>query len=304
MDGTDMTGLRIGVFGKGGAGKSTVTVFLARALREQGHPVVVLDADSTNHGMAAGLGVEREPDPLLDHFGGMVFAGGAVTCPVDDPTPLREADVRLEELPARFVGWSPEGIHVLVAGKLGGLGPGAGCDGPVAKIARDLRVSVNGGDLPVMVVDYKAGFEDAARGAVTSVDWALVVVDPTAAAIRMAWHLAGMVAEMERGVPPSTQHLGSRELVEVAIRLFRDARVRGVLSVLNRVPTLAAETYMRNELRGSGARVASVFSEEPAIAQHWLRGTPLQSAGALAAGHLLAREVETMARVAPAMARA
>jgi CO dehydrogenase nickel-insertion accessory protein CooC1 len=303
MDGAAMSGLRIGIFGKGGAGKSTVTVFLARALRERGYPVLVLDADSTNHGLATALGADREPAPLLDHFGGMVFSGGLVTCPVDDPTRLQGADVRLEDLPDRYVARNAGGIHVLVAGKLGGLGPGAGCDGPVAKIARDLRVTVQG-DLPVTVIDYKAGFEDAARGAVTALDWAVVVLDPTVAAIRMAWHLAAMVTEMERGVPPSTLHLGSRELVEIAVRFFREARVRGVLGVLNRVPTLPAETHMRNELRGSGARVASVFVEEPAIARQWLHGLPLDTEHAAEAGRLLARELETMMRGAPALARA
>jgi CO dehydrogenase nickel-insertion accessory protein CooC1 len=56
-----LDGLRIGVFGKGGSGKSTVTVFLAAALREAGYSVVVLDADSTNHGLAAALGWGRSP---------------------------------------------------------------------------------------------------------------------------------------------------------------------------------------------------------------------------------------------------
>ena len=55
------SGPRIGIFGKGGSGKSTVTVFLARALRRAGHEVVVLDADSTNMGLAAALGIAPSP---------------------------------------------------------------------------------------------------------------------------------------------------------------------------------------------------------------------------------------------------
>lgn len=177
-----LTGLRGGVFGKGGAGKSTVVVLLARALRGRGYSVLVLDADSTNVGLAAALGAATEPEPLLAYFGGTmragallrpsVFAGGTVTCPVDDPTVLPGARMSLDALPPACVGRNGDGVYLLVAGKLGPLGPGAGCDGPVAKIARDLRVAGIGPD-DVVLVDFKAGLEDSARGALPSIDWAL-----------------------------------------------------------------------------------------------------------------------------------
>ncbi len=276
MSGSPLSGLRIGIFGKGGSGKSTVTVFLARALRERGHAVLVLDADSTNLGLADALGTDREPDPLLDHFGGMVFSGGAVTCPVDDPTPLRGARMRLDELPPRFVSRSPEGIVLLEAGKIGALGPGAGCDGPVAKIARDLDVREIGPEA-ITIVDFKAGFEDAARGTVTSIDWALAVVDPTRASLRMAAHLSEMIAKMRRGVRPATRHLELPQLADLAIRQFAEARVRGVLPVLNRIRNPVAETYLIEALREEGLRPIGAFPEIPCIAEQWMRGEPLRS---------------------------
>ena len=88
---------RIGVFGKGGAGKSTVVVLLARVLQARGYQVCVLDADSTNFGLSQALGIGSPPKPLLDFYGGMVFSGGLVTCPVDDPTPLPNANIYLDE---------------------------------------------------------------------------------------------------------------------------------------------------------------------------------------------------------------
>jgi CO dehydrogenase nickel-insertion accessory protein CooC1 len=288
-----LDGLRIGVFGKGGSGKSTLTVFLAAALKEAGYPVVVLDADSTNHGLAAALGLDVEPRPLLDYFGGMVFSGGSVTCPVDDPTPLPGARLELAQLPAEYVGQNSDGIRLLVAGKLGALGPGAGCDGPVAKIARDLRV--DGIGPTVTVVDFKAGFEDAARGALTTVDQALVVVDPTTAAVRMARHLATMVDEIQRGVPPATRHLERTELVELANRLFKEARVRRVSSVLNRIGNPGTEAYLRGALEGSGAPVVAVFPEEPGIAEQWLRGQRLEEPHAADAARALICELEGVA---------
>ncbi|MEJ2215999.1 MAG: P-loop NTPase [Gemmatimonadota bacterium] len=303
MEPRDLAGLRLGVFGKGGAGKSTVTVFLARALQSLGYSVLVLDADSTNLGLASALGADRDPAPLLEYFGGMVFSGGMVTCPVDDPTPLAGAELWLEDLPRRYVGRTAAGVHVLSAGKLGALGPGAGCDGPVAKIARDLRVSGHGPN-PVMLVDYKAGFEDAARGALTTLDWVIVVVDPTTAALQLARHMAGMVAEIRRGVPPATRHLDSSVLIEMATRLFREARIRGVLSVLNRVPTPGTEAYLRTALKGSGARVVGVFDEDAAIAEQWLRGAILESDALSGRGRALAGRLESFVRGATAPAGA
>ena len=291
MQRKSLIGSRIGIFGKGGAGKSTVTVFLARALQELGYSVLVLDADSTNEGLAAALGAERDPDPLLEYFGGMVFSGGIVTCPVDDPTRLIGADVCMDVLPARFSARTSEGIHLVKAGKLGVLGPGAGCDGPVAKIARDLRVSGHG-LRPVELVDYKAGFEDAARGALTAVDWAVVAVDPTPAAVRMAIDMTRMVSEIRQGVPPATRHLERAHLVQLAVALFREARIRGVRSVLNRVPLAATESFLRARLDGSGAPVAAVFGDESAVAEQWLRGAPLSSDLLATAARVLARDLE------------
>jgi CO dehydrogenase nickel-insertion accessory protein CooC1 len=290
-----LSGLRVGVFGKGGAGKSTVVVLLARALRGRGYSVLVLDADSTNIGLAGALGLAHEREPLLGYFGGMVFAGGAVTCPVDDPTPLPGARVALDALPPACVGTAGDRVHLLVAGKLGPLGPGAGCDGPIAKIARDLRVTGLGPD-DVVLVDFKAGFEDSARGALTSLDWALVVVDPTVAAVQMAVHLHRLVAQVRAGVPPATRHLDRRDLVELAIHQFRESPVRGVRAVLNRVRSESTEDFLLRALARDGPPVLAVLGEDPAIQEQWLRGVRLESNGLELAAARLAEWLEATTR--------
>jgi hypothetical protein len=119
-----LAGKYIGIFGKGGSGKSTAIVLLARGLRDRGYEVCVLDADSTNVGLARALGIEASPKPLMEYFGGMVFSGGMVTCPVDDPTLLAGSDISLEELPIQYIRKNKAGITLLVAGKIGEQGPG------------------------------------------------------------------------------------------------------------------------------------------------------------------------------------
>lgn len=288
-----LTGKRIGVFGKGGSGKSTIVVLLARALRNHGYEVCVLDADSTNIGLHRALGIEQAPVPLLDYFGGVVFSGGLVTCPVDDPTPLPGAEISLDQLGVKHYSHNDDGILFLTAGKIGDQGPGAGCDGPVAKIARDLRVSQDG-KRPVTLVDFKAGFEDSARGAVTSLDWAIVVVDPTMAAIQMAVNMRDMVDQIKAGKLPATQHLETPELIEWANRIFREAAVKDVLVVLNRVRDEEMEGYVRKKLAEKGLEPIGVIHEDISIARSWLRGTPLEATNAQEDVERAVEELEVM----------
>jgi CO dehydrogenase maturation factor len=272
-----LTGKRIGVFGKGGSGKSTTVVLLAQVLRNRGYEVCVLDADSTNIGLHRALGIEQLPVPLLDHFGGMVFSGGLVTCPVDDPTPLPGAEISMDQLGVKHYSHNDDGILFLTAGKIGDQGPGAGCDGPVAKIARDLRLYQDGKH-PVTLVDFKAGFEDSARGAVTSLDWAIVVVDPTMAAIQMAANMRDLVDQIKAGKLPATQHLENLELIEWANRIFREAMVKDVLVVLNRVRDEEMERYVRKKLAEKRLVPIGIIRDDHSIAISWLEGRPLEVA--------------------------
>jgi CO dehydrogenase maturation factor len=295
-----LNGKRVGVFGKGGAGKSTVVVLLAQALRDRGYGVCVLDADSTNVGLHRALGLDRSPVPLMEYFGGTVFSGGAVSCPVDDPASLPGAEIWLDRLPDKYCVQSPEGISLLTAGKIGGQGPGAGCDGPVSKIARDLRVRVNGRPL-VTLIDFKAGLEDSARGVVTSLDWVIVVIDPTSAGIQMAADMKDMIDRIQAGELPATQHLEDKKLVEIAERTFREATIRGVLFVLNKVRDEEAQSYLKGKLEENGIEPIGMVRTDASIEMAWLTGTPLEQTDAKKDAQRIMERLEARASSATAV---
>ena len=273
-----LRGTRIGIVGKGGSGKSTFTVLMAQELRKRGYDVCILDADSTNVGLHEALDIEKPPNSMVNYFGGMVFSGGRVTCPVDDPTPLPDAELRLTDLDSDYYAINPQGIVLLTAGKIGDLGPGAGCDGPINKIARDLRVEVDDSS-SVTLVDFKAGFEDSARGAVTGLDWIVVIVDPTKAAIQMAIHMKKMVEQIKAGIPPATEHLETPELVASAKKIFRESKIEDVLVVLNKIKDEDMERYLRKELSKADIEPIGAIQEDPAIMLNWMEGSKLEGLG-------------------------
>jgi CO dehydrogenase nickel-insertion accessory protein CooC1 len=274
-------GLRIGVFGRGGAGKSTFVVLLGRALVRAGYTVCVLDADSTNVGLHRALGITRMPEPLIDYFGGMVFSGGKVTCPVDDPALLARGGIDVSQMPARYYGRADSALFFFAAGKLAGAGVGAGCDGPLAKIARDVRFSIGEGT-PVTIIDFKAGFEDTARGVITGIHWAVAVLDPTFASLEFAGHMQAMEMDLRAGKLPATSHLESVELVATANRLVREAPLRGILFVLNKVQDERMTSYLRDSLAGKGITPTAVLSSDVNIARAWLEGVAMEAGPASA----------------------
>lgn len=266
---------RIGILGKGGSGKSTITVLLAKALMKFGYQVCVLDADSTNMGIHWALGFKKPPISLMDYFGGPIFSGGKVSCPVDDPTPLPGAVINLAKIPKKYYRFDQKGLLLFQLGKIGDKGPGAGCDGPISKIARDLRIEGIGGQ-PVTLIDVKAGLEDSARGVITSMDWIITVVDPTVASIQIAEDIKNLVSRIKAGELPATQHLENPKLIEEAKRIYKDARIKDSFVLLNKIKDEKMGNYVSKKLKEKGLRVIGVIHEDSSISLSWLEGKPLE----------------------------
>jgi CO dehydrogenase maturation factor len=186
------------VCGKGGSGKSTVVALMATILQRKAYEVMVLDGDASNpEGLIRllfGLGVEGEPKPLIEFFGGI----DVVTCPVDDPSPLTRIndsapvpEHRIDlfrEIAAEY--YLQKGSTTLLqAGKIETYGQG--CDGPLEKVVRDFMVE---GDA-VNLIDMKAGIEHFGRKIPDRMDVILGVLDYTLESVSIAKRIAEFCQE-------------------------------------------------------------------------------------------------------------
>ena len=286
-----LAGQRIGLFGRGGSGKSTCAVLLAKALVKAGYSVCVVDADATNEALPQALGVDQKPAPLLAWFTDPVATGEPRVCPVEDPLPMASAHVSPGQLPAKFIGQTPEGIRLFVAGKIGTLGPGAGCDGPMTKIARDFAFDTPGA-ATVTVVDFKAGLEDASRGVITSLDWVIVVMDHSYAGVRTAATLKMLLDQTRAGPLPATRQFASPEPFALARGAHQQARTQGALYVLNRVPDTDTELFLWQRLLEAEINAVASIPEDSDLRQAWLEGVPLHSVAAAAEADKIVRALE------------
>ena len=193
-----LCGKRILVCGKGGSGKSTLVALMATILQRKKYEVMVLDGDASNpEGLVRllfGLGVEGEPKPLIEFFGGI----DVVTCPVDDPSPLtrindqkpvpeKRIDVFKEVGPEFYL--QNGNITLFQAGKIEAYGQG--CDGPLEKVVRDFMIE---GDA-VNLIDMKAGIEHFGRRIPDRMDVILGVLDYTLESVSIAKRMAEFCQE-------------------------------------------------------------------------------------------------------------
>lgn len=177
--------LRIAVIGKGGAGKTTVSGALARALAGRGLRVLAIDADpDANLASALPLDKGEQPVPLAQQKELLNTVNAGQT-----PLPglfLLNPETR-ELLPQGTVTWG--GGQPLVA--LGwSKNGGEGCYCAEHALLRQLLSKASKAEADVTVIDSEAGLEHLSRGTIAGIDVALVVIEPgrrsleTAAAVR------------------------------------------------------------------------------------------------------------------------
>lgn len=198
--------MKIGVIGKGGSGKTTVSGVLARSLARQGWEVVAIDCDSNpNLGISLGLGLDQTQELA------------AIRQALDEGT--GEHAPSAEEVLQKFGSVGPDRVRVAVVTRIDK--PSGGC--PCCGISPEqLLAELETGELPptngngttdttspvaqngsaparrpgrVLIADMEAGLGTIGRMREGSLDVAILVTEPTPKAIEVVRRAAEMVVE-------------------------------------------------------------------------------------------------------------
>ena len=263
-----LRGKRILVCGKGGSGKSTLVAMMATILQQKAYEVMVLDGDASNpEGLVRllfGLGIEGEPKPLIEFFGGI----DTVTCPVDDPSPLTRIN-DLVSIPEKKIDLfkeisseyylQKEKTTLLQAGKIESYGQG--CDGPLEKVVRDFMVK---GDA-VNLIDMKAGIEHFGRKIPDRMDVILGIIDYTLESVSIAKRMD---------------------------EFCQEAGMKDFWLILNKIGSLEVESILMEKLGVLKNKVIGTVSHDQTVITTGLSGNALGDCKALEDVKPIVRKLE------------
>jgi CO dehydrogenase maturation factor len=179
-----VSGLRIAVAGKGGAGKTTLSATLARSFARDGRRVIVIDGDS-NPNVAVALGASREAAagliPLPTTLVSRRLNGPGLVEPVNDVVD-------------RYGLAAPDGVRVALMAMPAHADEGCLCSAHATVSA--LLADSKGEADTVTIVDLEASPEHLSRGTTRHVDVLLLVVEPYFRSFETARRMAELAAEL------------------------------------------------------------------------------------------------------------
>lgn len=243
--------MKICLCGKGGTGKSTVTVLLAHAFKRCGKEPIVLDADESNASLFWMLGFQLPPLPLMDLVGGkkdvqqkMIarFSKGE-----DEPAMSiwQMEKITSRSIPPDYVA-AKNGFKLVTTGKIHHALEGCAC--PMGVVTREFLKKFETARDEIMLVDMEAGIEHFGRGVEAAVDGVVSVVEPS---------------------------LESFSLAQKVMRLTQSAGAAYYGAVLNKIASAEHRHQVINRLTDLSVAVIGVIGFNEAIQSACLEGKPL-----------------------------
>jgi len=176
--------MKLMVCGKGGVGKTALTVLMARVLSEK-FKVYIIDSDESNILLPTFLGGET-PKPLVEYIGGKRDEEEFERMKPDITRALTKAKegIRLDLLPSDYLSTSKEGVGLIIIGKVREYGEGCAC--PFNILTKILLSNLSLEENEIVLVDTDAGIEHVGRKLEEECDGLIAIVDPTVESLELA----------------------------------------------------------------------------------------------------------------------
>ncbi len=222
--------VNIGVTGKGGVGKTTISGILSRLLAREGYNVLAVDADpDMNLGSALGVdtsGVQplSEKQELIAERAGAQAGGGMGG--------VFKLNPKVDDIADKYGIEAPDGVNLILMGTV--EKGGSGCMCPADAFLRALLRHLIIGEDDAVVLDMEAGVEHFGRGTAKSVDSLLIVVEPGMKSLKTAERIKNLASDIG---------ISNLEAIVNKVRSEKDTDlVREKLSELD-IPILATIPY-------------------------------------------------------------
>jgi len=176
--------MKIMICGKGGTGKTALTVLIAKILSKY-YKVYIIDSDESNIVLPMLLGV-APPKPLVEYIGGKKEEEEFEKMETDIAKALIKAKegIKLDLLPFDYISFSNEGIGLVIIGKVREYGEGCAC--PFNILTKILLSNLALDKNEIVLIDTDAGVEHVGRKIEEVSDGIIAIVDPTIESLEIA----------------------------------------------------------------------------------------------------------------------
>jgi CO dehydrogenase maturation factor len=185
--------MKILICGKGGSGKSTIASLLAKDLQKKGYRILVIDADESNYGLSAQLGL-NDPKELMDKIGGKKALMGKMLIARNggEKTPIFTEDMSIDDIPSDCLS-KKDNVYLLQIGKVKHFQEGCAC--PMGGLSKDFLKHLKLASKDIALIDTEAGVEHLGRGVAGEVNLVLAVLDPSYESVKLSKKITEMVKE-------------------------------------------------------------------------------------------------------------
>ena len=200
--------MKIGVVGKGGVGKTTLSALLARSLADRGRRVLAVDTDS-NPNLGLSLGLDPSATEALPTVPRSIVVGS-------------RGDLTVGELMADYAAATPSGVTVMSALRVTEAAAGCTCGGHAT--VRSLLGEALDTETDDTIVDMEAGIEHLSRsgGTLAHADVLVLVMEPSLKAVITARRTIALARDLGIGAWVGVGNKVSDDQQDLLARLCTD----------------------------------------------------------------------------------